>query len=134
MSSYNVLAKAAVEVCLSSLATVIGLDTIEIWTHDIHGFSLVQAYVTENFHREYGEIIDKYHNGNVESVTSRNLCKRSMKSKHGFYWLAKKNQHLHPELPVHAAIAFHLPRDNISTDVFIISYSRTYLRVSLVRS
>ena len=130
MSGYNLAATNAVEMLLMSLATVIGMDIVEIWMHDVSGFSLIQTLVTNDIQRENQLVIDKYHREHSESVTSRNLCKRSMQSKHGFYWLAKKSQYLHPELPLHTAIAFHLPRDNITTDVFLISYSRTYLRVS----
>ena len=37
---------------------------------------------------------------------------------------------MHPDIPVHTAVAFHMPRDNICTDVFIIGYSLRFIKFS----
>jgi hypothetical protein len=74
--------------------------------------------------------IARYHNGELDNVTSRNICKRAMQSKHGFYWLAKQNRSVSVDLPLHTGIGFHMPRDNINTDFFVLGYSIQYMKYS----
>ena len=74
--------------------------------------------------------ISRYHQGELDNVTSRNICKRAMQSKHGFYWLAKQNHAVSVDFPLHTAIGFHMPRDNINTDFFVLGYSKDYMRYS----
>ena len=56
-----------------------------------------------------------------------------MQSRHGFYWISKKSQKLHRDLPLFTAASFHLPRDNINSDVFVVVYSLMYLKHSQSR-
>ena len=61
------------------------------------------------------------------------LCPLAMQSRHGFYWISKKSQVLHRNLPLFTAASFHLPRDNINSDVFVVVYSLMYLKHSQSR-
>jgi hypothetical protein len=124
-----IASEGAVAKCLSALAGVMNMDVIELWTHGQDGFVLIQTYVNENSLANHTALISTFHSGEVENVTSRNLCVRALQSKHGFYWLAKKHKRIHEEIPLHTAVCITLPRDNINTDVFLITYSLQYIKV-----
>jgi hypothetical protein len=124
----------AVSKCLETLANVLDLHVVELWSHDHEGFGLVQVYVNKAEMKDYTSLVSLYHQGKLENLTSRNLCKRAMKSKQGFYWLAKSSKRMHQEIPLHTATSFHLPRDNVSTDVFVVGFSLKYIKVSLQRT
>jgi hypothetical protein len=124
-----VASEGAVTKCLVALAGVMNMDVIELWTHGENGFVLLQTHVNESSMADHSALISTFHSGEIENVTSRNLCVRAMQSKHGFYWLAKKYKRIHPEIPLHTAVCVTLPRDNINTDVFLITYSLQYIKV-----
>ena len=121
-----------VERCLETFANVVGFNIIEIWMHSAGGVSLANSFIDTKcaLIAPYVEKIAEYHNGERENTTSRSLCKRAMQSKSGFSWIAREDKRMHPEIPVHTAVAFHMPRDNICTDVFIIGYSLRFIKFS----
>ena len=106
----------AVDQVLKALANVVGLHVIEVWMQNRNGFGLVQTYVASaSFSEEQVCVVERYHNGEAgDNAISRNMCKRAMQSKHGFFWLAKSSQRLHQHLPIHTAVSYHIPRDNIN--------------------
>ena len=119
----------AVKRCFETMAAVLGLHVVELWTQDSDGFGLCDVYVDEGaLPKEYVERVARYHHGKQENRTSRNLCKRAMKAKNGFYWLSKSDKRLHQEFRFHTAICFHLPRDNISTDTFMVAFSMNHIK------
>ena len=110
--------------CLETLCSVVPFHVAEIWIEDSDGFALLQTYA------DPVRIVGDFSKTNREGQhnTSQNMCKRAIQSKHGFYWVSKKNQALHPSYPIYTAACFHLPRDNISTDVFVVTYSLMYIK------
>ena len=119
----------AVKKCFETMVNVLGLHVVELWTQDSDGFGLCDVYVDESsMTKNCIERMAMYHHGSLENKTSRNLCKRAMKAKHGFYWISKNDKRLHPEFRLHTAICFHLPRDNISTDTFVVAYSLNHIK------
>ena len=132
MTATTISSHDAVDQVLQSLANVVGLHVVELWTQNRNGFGLVQTYVVRAaFSPEQARVVECYHNGLMgDNGTSRNMCKRAMQSKHGFFWLAKSSQRLHQHLPIHTAVACHMPRDNINSDVFLVGFANSYMRYS----
>ena len=91
---------------------------------------MIQTLVDDINLSDYEDHIQQYHTGKMDNACSRNLCKRAMGSKHGFYWLAKQHRAITTDLPLHSAIVFHIPRDNINSDVFLVGYSKSYMKFS----
>ena len=110
--------------CLETLCSVVPFHVAELWIEDSDGFALLQTYADPL------RIVGDFSQSNREGKhnTSQNMCKRAVHSKHGFYWVSKKTQVLHPSYPIYTAACFHLPRDNISTDVFVVTYSLMYIK------
>jgi hypothetical protein len=126
-----ILCDMAVETCFAALSSVVGLDVVELWSQGPNGLSLLHAYVNQRSPiSSYTDLIASYHKGDCENEVSRTLCKKSMKSSYGFYWQTRRERTVHPEIPLHTALAFNLPRDNINTDVYIVAYSIKYIKVS----
>ena len=125
-------ASEAVERCLSTLAKVVGFHIVELWVNDSDGFSLFQVYTDWEAASQHKDDVMGFHLGQEESITSRNLCKRALNSKHGFFWQAKRVEIVHPKIPYHAAVAIHLPRDNINSDVYVCAYSFDYIKVDVI--
>mmetsp|Transcript_30049 Transcript_30049/g.28719 ORF Transcript_30049/g.28719 Transcript_30049/m.28719 type:complete len:718 (+) Transcript_30049:221-2374(+) len=120
-------ATAAVDKCFTTLASVIGLDIAELWTEDNDGFVLKQIYINREALKAYDNDITDRHTGAYDNLTSRNLCKRALSSKHGFFWLSRKDKTIHPVVPFQTAISFHLQRDNIN-NVFVVCYALGYVK------
>ena len=113
---------------MRTICNIVGLHMMEMWTHSRDGFVLIQTYVDERSMSDHVNLLSRYHSGELDNVTSRSICKRAMQSKHGFYWCAKQHKRLATGLPIHTAIAIHISRDNINTDVFLVGFSKTYMK------
>ena len=119
----------AVSTCLVALCKGVGFDVVELWSNGHQGFQLHHVHVDEGIAMSsYGQIIASYHNGSRNNVLSSRVCQKASESKHGFYWLAKQFKQIHDDIGLHTAVAFHLPRDNISSDVFIVGYANKYIK------
>lgn len=122
---------SAVEKCLGTLSTVVGFQVVEMWVHGPQGFSLIHAFVDENNHliRPYTSAVAEYHTGTRKNVLARKICRRLLKSTDGFCWFASETKPMNPHVPVRTAIGFHVPRDSIDVDVFIVAYSLEIIEV-----
>ena len=132
MPDYSSKAVKSVQKVLETLCEVVGLHIAELWINDSEKFCLSATYIDEsaiNLSPYLGDVMTFQH-GDKESTTSRNLCKRALQSKHSFHWLSRKNEQVHPIIPYHTAISFHLPQDNINSDCFICAYSLEYIPFS----
>jgi len=133
VSANTVLSKSqqCVQSLFATMSNVLDLDVVELWSQTTEGFVLVDVYVNAaRFTADDTALISRFHHGELSNRVSRSLAKRATKAKHGFYWLSKKEKRLHPDLKLQTATCFHLPRDNISSDTFIIAFSTKYLRFS----
>ena len=135
MSAHDLSVKAgqSVERLLGTLCDVVGFHIAELWINSDTMFCLSATYVDEAALSPYRDQVMTFQHGNEESKTSRSLCKRALLSKHSFYWLSLKSEKVHPIVPYHTAISFHLPRDNINSDVYVCAYSLDYIKFSQVR-
>jgi hypothetical protein len=127
--------QSAVGSCFSSLCNVVGWDVGELWSLDPSGLSLLHVYVAEQDKTlaEHLSLINEYHSGARRNRASRSLCKRASRSRRGFYWRSsKRNVVVDSEIPFRSAMAFHMPRDNINGDVFIVLFSLKYLMVRCI--
>ena len=120
----------AVEQCMRTVCNIVGLQVMEMWTHSRDGFVLIQTYVDACSMSDHVNLLSRYHLGELDNVTSRSICKRAMQSQHGFYWCAKQHKRLATGLPIHTSIAIHISRDNINTDVFLVGFSKMYMKYS----
>ena len=128
-ADYSRKAVKSVQKVLETLCEVVGLHIAELWINDSDKFCLSATYIDEsaiNLSPYLGDVMTFQH-GDKESTTSRNLCKRALQSKHSFHWLSRKNEQVHPIIPYHTAISFHLPQDNINSDVYVCAYSLDYI-------
>ena len=132
-NSLTVKASRSVQRLLGTLCDVAGFHIAEFWINSESHFCLSATYVDEDALTPFLDEVMTFQHGNEESKTSRSLCKRALLSKHSFYWLSRKNEKVHPIVPYHTAISFHLPRDNINSDVYVCAYSLDYLKFSQVR-
>ena len=131
-ADYSIKAVKSVQKVLETLCEVVGLHIAELWINDSDKFCLSATYIDEsaiNLTPYLGDVLT-YQHGDKESTTSRNLCKRALQSKHSFHWLSRKNEQVHPIIPYHTAISFHLPQDNINSDVYVCAYSLDYIPFS----
>jgi hypothetical protein len=136
--------QSAVGSCFSSLCNVVGWDVGELWSLGPNSLSLLHVFVSEidtfpqttagtaqeKMLSAYVSIINEYHSGARQNRASRSLCKRALRSRRGFYWrCSKRSSVVDSDVPFRSAMAFHMPRDNINGDVFIVLFSLKYLSV-----
>jgi len=92
---------------------------------------LLHVYVSENVKAEaIFSSIQKFHTGELENAVTKSLCRRALRSYSGFCWLVEEM--LHETLDLRTGLAIHIPRDNISTDVFIVSFAFRSIPVSIL--
>jgi hypothetical protein len=122
---------SAVEKCLGTLSTVVGFQIAEMWVHEPRGLSLIHTFVDGSDHliRPYASAVSEYHTGARKNILARKICRRLLKSRDGFCWFASDTKPMNPHVPVQTAIGFHVPRENIDADVFVIIYSLEVVEV-----
>ena len=104
-------------------SVVLGFNLCELWVEGEHHLTLARVHVDEVARKIFAESLESYQTGMKEKASSLALCKKAMESKDGFYWRMRQNSDLHREFPIHTAVSFHLSRDNINTNVFVVAYS-----------
>ena len=109
--------------CLLSISQLVDLDVIELWTRGQNGLMLHHKYKA-----------DPISTSNVRSICnsyeSKDLCEMSLASPNGFHSEDSADTLL-VEVHFMSAVAFHLPRDNSNTDIFIVGYSMSFNTVIL---
>jgi hypothetical protein len=102
--------------CFKSILQLIDLDVVELWTRNQNGFSLLYICRGELCNRDCNRTV-------LNDEISKKLCAKSMESLDGFYLQDSKNSVINDGLRYHTRISFHLPRDNLNSDVFIVGYA-----------
>lgn len=103
--------------CFKSILQLIDLDVVELWTRNQNGFSLLYICRGE-------ELCNRDCNRTVlNDEVSKKLCAKSMESLDGFYVQDTKSSVINDGLRFNSRISFHLPRDNLNSDVFIVGYA-----------
>lgn len=96
--------------CLKSILQLVDLDVVEMWSRNQNGFSLLYICRGDMFNRDCNRTA-------LNDEISKKLCAKSMESLDGFYVKESKNSALN------SMISFHLPRDTLNSDVFIVGYA-----------
>jgi hypothetical protein len=123
MPKHKIKTPRGVTHCFNTLCDVLGLSVVEMWSQGADSFGLVDFHVAQ-LPDEYVDIVASYHSGERENVTSRSLSKQALKAKGNYYWIAKQERRLHPEMKFHTAVSFRVPSDDtIGADVYIVAYS-----------
>lgn len=117
------IVKENLKSCFKSILQLIDLDVVELWTRNQNGFSLLYICRGEQSNRECNRTV-------LNDEISKKLCAKSMESFDGFYVQDSKNSVIADGLRYNSRISFHLPRDNLNSDVFIVGYAAELRQVS----
>lgn len=111
----NKTGKESLKQCFTTIKQLLELDVVELWTKGQNGFGMHYVY--------RGEKNIDCNRSDSNDEESKNLCEKSMESQDGFFYTDSKNCLVKDESRFKSRICFHLPRDNVNTDVFIVGYS-----------
>ena len=120
----------ALRSCFETLSNILGLQIVELRIRSGENVSLVQRFMSDEAKTLLGDTVDSYQNSLVDNASPRSICQHALQSENGFYWISEPNESFHRRLPICTAIGFHLPRDHIEIDAFIVAYSSKYAKVS----
>lgn len=103
--------KESLKQCLRTILQLVELDVIELWTRGQNGFSL------HFIHRIDVPNNDCNRSGSNDEE-SKKMCEKSIDSPDGFFFTVGK---VDPRFT--SRICLHLPRENVTSDVFFVGYS-----------
>lgn len=101
--------------CFRTIIQLVELDVVEIWTRGQKGLSVRYIY-RGNFPNSDSKRFVFNEN------ESKNLIEKSM-SRDTFYFTDSRNDVTTDEKNFMSRICFHLPAQNVTTDVFFVGYS-----------
>jgi hypothetical protein len=119
----------ALRSCFETLSNVLGLQVIELRIQSGEDFTLVQRFLGDEARIALGDAVENYQASLVDSASPTNLCRESLRSKNGFHWISVQDSSLHREILISTAVGFHLPREQIAIDAFIVAYSSSCIKV-----
>ena len=116
--------------CFSALDTLLSFSVVEMWAQDNDSFCLVDKYVGQ-LPKDYAQQVLSYHSGDRENKTSRSLAKQALKSKVNYFWVAKRDRRVHPEMRFNTAVSIRIPKTETRVnEYFIVAYALKYSEFS----